>query len=74
MASGEKVVSKCIMLIIAIKRNCSALTPHVLEEAVDQLTSFCESLGVFGSGAKVSLMSAFNISEGQRRNHTYSVF
>lgn len=72
----EKVVNT---FIIAIERSCSVLTPHVLGEAVDQLTSFCEGLRVFGSGAKVSLMSAFNISEGKKkrereRNHTYSLF
>ena len=39
---------------------------HVLGEAVDQLTSVREAWRVFGSGAQVSLMSAFNISEGKK--------
>jgi hypothetical protein len=38
----------------------------VLGEAVDQLTSVREAWRVFGSGAQVSLMSAFNISEGKK--------
>lgn len=70
----EKVVNT---FIIAIERSCSVLTPHVLGEAVDQLTSFCEGLRVFGSGAKVSLMSAFNISEGKKKereeSHLFSI-
>lgn len=43
------------------------MTPPVLGEATDQLTSFWEGLRVFGSGAKVSLMSAFNISDREKR-------
>lgn len=47
----------------------------MLDDRLDQLTNFCKSLLVFYSGAKVSLMNAFNISARKKRekSHLYSI-
>lgn len=63
----KRLLANVNAFIIAIKRYYSVLTPPVPGEAMDQLTSFCKGLRVFGSGAKVSLMSAFNISDREKR-------
>lgn len=67
-----KIVSKCIMFLIAIKNYCSLLTPHVLGEDMDQLTSLCKGLMVFVLGAKAFLMSTVN-SVGKKKSHLFSI-
>lgn len=55
------------MFMIAVKKYYSVLVPHVFGEDMDQPNRSCKSFMVFGSGAKVSLMSAFNISVRKKK-------
>lgn len=44
----KRLLANVNAFIIAVQRYYSVLTPPVLEEAMDKLTSFCEGLRVFG--------------------------